>query len=258
MSEYLEFAKRTAQEAGEKVLEFYQKKKVVAYQKSEIDFSLEADLEVEKFIKQKIATAYPTHSILAEETGESDKESDFKWVVDPIDGTANFKQGIAYFCTTIALQHKGEIVIAVVYDPVVKELFHAQKGGGAYLNDKKIQVSNIDNIRQFLVSYSTSNHRDEEAVEAGSMAFHSLLQNCRAVRLRGSSILDLCNLAQGTFDALIKVKAKYWDFAAGCLIVEEAGGTVTNWDNSPWSESTVDIAASNGQLHQKFLRVLLS
>lgn len=243
--------------AGEKLLDYYKQEQAVT-EKSAIDFALEADTTIENFILEAIRKSFPEDSILAEETGEQANSSEYLWIVDPLDGTANFKAQIPYFCSTIALQHNDQLVAAAVYDPINKHLYFAEKNAGAYLNGNRIHVSDTTILRKFLISYSTSNHKNQDVVNKGSTLFHILLTECRAIRLQGSSILDLCGLASGVFDGLVKVGANYWDFAAGCLIVEEAGGQVTGLDGTAWSRKSENILASNGSLHAELLAKLNS
>lgn len=252
MSTRISLLKKLTEEAGRTLLNYYQKELKLT-DKSEKDFALEADFEIEKFILDAINSSFPNDSILSEEAGESTKDSEYLWIVDPLDGTANFQSKIPYFCCTIALQYKDSLVAAGVYDPLNKRLFFAEKGKGSFLNDERIFVSDVSNLQKFLISYSTSNHKSQEIVEKGSKLFHMFLTQCRAIRLQGSSILDLCSLASGTFEGLVKVGASYWDFAAGCLIVEEAGGKVTTLDGKPWSSKSTDIFASNGSCHDLLL-----
>lgn len=257
MSNTADFTKRLVQKAGELSLKYYQQQDAIYY-KSNKDFALEADYMVEDFLVQSIQKEYPKHNILAEETGEQDNGSDYKWVIDPLDGTVNFKQEIPYFCITVSLQYQGEIILAVVYNPISKELYFAEKGKGAYCNNESIKVSKTDNISNFFVSYSTSNHKNDMGRKNGGEIFTKLVTECRAVRLQGASILDLCYLATGKFDALVKVEASYWDFAAGCLILEEAGGKATDWYGQDWGEDTKYLLASNGKVHQNLLKKVVS
>lgn len=241
--------------AGIKLLGYYDKASVVS-KKGETDFALEADLEVEKIIINRIRDTYRDDSILAEEAGSISGNTDYLWVIDPLDGTANFKAKIPYFCTTIGLEKSGVMTAAAVYDPIKDELFFAEKSKGAFCNNKRISVSNSSEPRQFLISYSTSNHKDTQTIDQGSKLFQIFLHECRAIRLQGSSILDLCGLARGTFDGLVKVGANYWDFAPGCLIVEEAGGIATDLSGQNWSKDSVNIFASNKIRHKEILEVI--
>lgn len=246
---------KISKEAGKILLTFYNKLNV-EISKGEKDFTLEADLGAEKSIINHIKTNFPEDSIISEEAGKIEGKSEYKWVIDPLDGTANFKARIPYFCVSIGIEKNDELIMAFVYDPLNKNSYFAEKTKGAYMNGRIIKVSSTQNINKFLISYSTSNHRTQEIIELGSSCFRKLLHNCRAIRLKGSSILDLCNLANGTFDGLIKVGASYWDFAPGCLIVEEAGGKVTDFEGNKWDSRTKDLLASNGIKHNELLKIL--
>ncbi len=246
---------KISKEAGKILLKFYHKFSV-EISKSEKDFTLEADLEVEKIIINHIKTNFPDDSIISEEAGETKGKSEYRWVIDPLDGTANFKARIPYFCVSIGIEKNNKLIMAFVYDPFNRNSYFAEKNKGAYMNGKIIKVSSTQNANKFFISYSTSNHKTREIIELGSSSFRKLLHNCRSIRLRGSSILDLCNLANGTFDGLIKVGASYWDFGPGCLIVEEAGGKVTDFEGNKWDSRTKDLLASNGIKHDELLKIL--
>lgn len=244
-----------AKKAGDIILSYYGRKNSV-YEKSEKDFVLQADLDAEDYIISEISKHFPQDSVLSEEEGDISKNSEYRWVIDPLDGTANFKNNIPYFCVSIGIEYKGEMITSIVFDPISKNLFHAEKQSGAYLNNNRISVSKTNITRDFLFSYSTSNHKKQEIINMGTTCFQNILTHCRAIRLKGSSILDLCNLAQGTFDGLIKVGANYWDFAPGCLIVEEAGGKVTDFENNQWGSKSQNIFATNNQQHKELLKTL--
>jgi myo-inositol-1(or 4)-monophosphatase len=221
-------------------------------EKGEKDFTLDADMEAEEAVLKKLKEKFPNDAILSEEAGEFIGDSEFKWIIDPLDGTANFKAGIPYFCSSVSLQVGEKLYAAFVYDPMNDKIFEAKRGKGATMNDEEIRVSEVSSLQKFLVSYSTSNHKNDEQIETGSKWFNAALKNCRAVRLQGSSLLDLCFLASGTFDGLFKLQPNYWDFAAGCLILEEAGGVATDENGEPWGENTHNLIASNNKLHSEF------
>ncbi len=244
-----------SKKAGKLLLTFYNKNnKEVA--KGMKDFALDADFEAEKLILDVLKKNFPRDEILSEEAGETGGKSGYRWIVDPLDGTANFKARIPYFCVSIGLEKDKELIMAFVYDPISDNIYFAEKNKGAFINGKKLRVSLVDKIDKFLVSYSTSNHKTEVIAEFGASCFKKILHNCRAIRLKGSSILDLCNLANGTFDGLIKVGASYWDFAPGSLIVEEAGGKVTDFEGKPWNSQTKDLLGSNKIKHNELLKIL--
>ena len=244
-----------ARKAGKILMEYFGKENIEKG-KGERDHVLDVDFEAEKLIINTLQERFPDDSILSEEADDIVGSSDYRWVVDPLDGTLNFKSRISYFCVSIALEEKGELVMAFVCDPIKDKFYFAEKGKGAFVNGEKMKVSSTEHLIKFLISYSTSNHKDLEVVKLGAKSFKNLLDNCRAIRLRGSSILDLCNLAEGIFDGLVKVGANYWDFAAGSLIVEEAGGKVTDFTGQHWDSKSENLFASNGLHHSKLLEVL--
>ena len=246
---------KAAKEAGKILLKFLDKAKIEE-SKGCGDFVLDADLKSEEFIINLLREKFPGDSILSEERGEIRGESGYRWVIDPLDGTINFKAGIRYFCVSIGLEKDGELVMAFVYEPANGNFYFAEKNGGAYLNGKRIRVSPTRELGNFIVAYSTTTHESPEFIEFGARSFGKLLHNCRAVRLRGSSILDFCNLANGKIDGLLKVGASYWDFAPGCLIAEEAGGRVTDAEGKEWNSRTRNLVASNKIKHEEFLRIL--
>jgi len=250
----IDLAKMLAVELGNYLMSVYQMDhEEIA--KTGVDFMLDVDLEAERRALEAIKKYFEDDQILSEERGDVAGGSGYRWVVDPLDGTVNFKYKIPYYCSSVSVEHKGELLGAVVYSPESKELFVAERGKGALLNDEPIRVSKNSDLKTAFVSYSTSNHKDKNAVELGSRVFRSVLLNCRAIRLKGSSLLDMCSLAAGNFDGLVKVYGNYWDWAAGKLIVEEAGGKVTNFEgNKP--EGVSHILASNERLHKELLEVV--
>lgn len=243
--------------AGKILLDYFKKENVVK-NKGETDFVLDADFEAEKIILKTLQKEFPNDSILSEESDEVKGDSEYRWIVDPLDGTINFKARIPYFCVSIGLEKENKLIMAFVYNPITDEFYFAEKNRGAFLNGDRIKTSSTEQLTNFLISYSTSNHKTPEVRELGVNSFRKMLNNCRAIRLRGSSILDLCNLANGVFDGLIKVGASYWDFAPGCLIVEEAGGKVTDFQGNDWGLETQNLIASNKIQHHQLLKILNS
>lgn len=242
-------------EAGKVVMEYFGKLNKEK-KKSEKDFVLDADYEAEKLIINKITKEFPEDGILSEEADEIKGSSGYRWVVDPLDGTANFKAKIPYFCVSIGVEKDDKLTMGFIYNPNTKDFYFAQKNKGAFLNDKRIKVSSTEHLIKFFVSYSTSNHKNPEVIKLGAKSFEKILDNCRAIRLRGSSILDLCNLANGVFDGLIKVGASYWDYASGCLLVDEAGGEVTDFNGKKWGAETENLLATNNIKHEELLKLL--
>ncbi len=251
----LNFAKETAVQAGNILLEKFGKKIDIS-KKGEIDLVTEADLASEKFIIERIKTRYPLHAILAEESGDAVLigDGDWKWIIDPLDGTTNYAHGYPCFCVTIAVEYDGEIVIAVTYDPTRDELFAAERGGGASLNNKTISVSETDKLGDALLvtgfPYDISK-RDNFAEH-----FTDMLLKSRAVRRDGSAAIDLAYVACGRFDGFWEDGLNPWDMAAGVLLVEEAGGRVSYYDGSKFSIYRPPLCASNGSIHEDMLEIL--
>ncbi len=251
----LNFAIETAREAGNILLEKYGKKIDVS-KKGDINLVTEADLASEKHIIERIKIQHPTHSILAEESGEAVTigDSKWKWIIDPLDGTTNFAHSYPCFCVTLAIEYQGEIVIGVTHDPTRNETFSAERGNGASLNNKNIEVSETPILADALLvtgfPYDLSNQ------ERLAKHFTDMLLNSRAVRRDGSAAIDLAYVACGRFDGFWEEGLNPWDIAAGVLFVEEAGGKVSYYDGSKLSIYEPPICASNGKVHDEMLRIL--
>lgn len=213
------------------------------------------DKEAEKKIIARIKERYPGHGIMGEESGDSGGASDYKWIIDPLDGTTNFTHGVKTFCVSIGVEHKGELLAGVIYDPNLGEMFHAEKGKGAFLNNVPIRISKTDTlINALLVTgfpYRLKEHGDEIVRH-----FVNFLQESQGIRRIGSAALDLAYVACGRFDGYWEVFLNPWDMAAGKLIVQEAGGMVTDFAGKPSSIHKPDVLATNGILHQAMLEVL--
>lgn len=215
----------------------------------------EADYASEKVIIETIKAAYPNHFILSEEIGEVIMDSEYKWIIDPIDGTVNFANGIPICCISIGLEHNGKIILGAVYNPLMNEFFFAEKGWGASLNDKKLSVSNTTEVAtSCLVTGFPYTYLDME--NGPLQVFERLIRKGIPVRRLGSAALDLCWVAAGRFDAFYEHSLNAWDSAAGFLIVEEAGGMVTDFDGNYYSPYQPRIVASNGKIHQQMLDVI--
>jgi myo-inositol-1(or 4)-monophosphatase len=213
------------------------------------------DRESERRIIGMIRERYPDHGILAEESGGSGAEAETVWVIDPLDGTTNFLHGLPIFCVTIGIHRRGEPVAGVVYDPNLDELFTAERGAGAFLNGAPLRVSRSSTlISSLLVTgfpYDIARNPDF-AVER----FNAFLMEARGVRRLGSAALDLCYVAAGRLDGFWEVNLHPWDMAAGVLLVEEAGGRVTDFGGAPTTIHHRQVLASNGRIHDAMVRVL--
>lgn len=216
----------------------------------------EADHAAEKAIIDAIRQEYPDHFILSEETGELKTDSEFKWIIDPIDGTVNFSNGIPLCCVSIALEKNGEMLLGCVYNPLMDEFYFAQKGMGAFLNDKKITVSHKSEvIKSCLVTGFPYTYLD--APNGPLQVFEKLVRRGVPVRRLGSAAIDLCWVAAGRFDGFYEHNLQAWDSAAGFLMVEEAGGKVTDFKGNPYSPYQPHLLATNGNIHDE-LRALIN
>lgn len=254
----LNFAIETAREAGQILLEKFGRK-IEITKKGDINLVTEADLASEKLIIERIRSYYPKHSVLAEESGESstavvEGETRWKWIIDPLDGTTNFAHGYPCFCVTLAIEHDGEIVIGVTFDPTRDELFAAEKGCGATLNNRRIRVSQTEELSEALLvtgfPYDFKNRED--------FARHltDFLLKSRGLRRDGSAAIDMAYVACGRFDGFWEEGLNPWDVAAGVLLIEEAGGTVSFYDGSKYDIYSPPICGSNGLIHAEMLAVL--
>ena len=226
--------------------------------KGPIDLVTEADLEGERTFRAIVHEDFPDHAVLGEESGaaESTGRSRFRWIVDPLDGTTNFAHGLGLFCVSIALEIDGRIELAVVFEPVTEELFTAERGLGTRLNGQPVRVSERAQLVDALLCTGFPYSIREERRAAQVAVFAALLGRAQAVRRLGSAALDLCYVAAGRFDAFWEEQLHAWDVAAGSLIVQEAGGTVTDYDSGPLDLNRGQIVASNGRLHRVLLDVI--
>jgi myo-inositol-1(or 4)-monophosphatase len=212
-----------------------------------------ADKQAEKIIIDLIKKNFPDHHILSEETGDNLKKSDYFWIIDPLDGTTNFSFHFPAFAVSIGLAYKGEIILGVVYLPLFKEMFVAQRGKGAYLNNKKIKVSKVGPKRAF----HTFCHGGKKADVQRAVDFYAYLKpRDFDIRQLGAASLELAYVACGRTDSIFIPGAKPWDVAAGTLLVSEAGGKVTDTDKTDWDLKSRDMLATNRLVHEDVLKIL--
>ncbi len=250
----LNFAIRVAQEAGRLLRSRLGTDIDISY-KSSIDLVTDVDLASERLIRETISTYYPRHEILAEEGGLAETASEYRWIVDPLDGTTNYAHGYPNFCVSIALEFQGETIIGVVYDPMREELFTAERGAGATLNNRPIRVSKTDDLMQSLLS--TGFPYDIKTSKLTNLDhWANFAMNAQALRRDGAAALDLCYTACGRFDGFWELKLAPWDMAAGALIVFEAGGRVTDFTGQPFSNYKPEVIASNGLIHDRMIDVI--
>jgi myo-inositol-1(or 4)-monophosphatase len=235
-----------AREAGALLMDYFHRRVAVEY-KGEADLVTEADRKSEALIRDRILSFWPSHDILGEEQGLVDTGSAYRWYVDPLDGTTNFAHGFPVFSVSMALEHKGKRIAGVIYDPTRDELFAAEQGSGACLNGNKIHVSSIDNLSECLVATGFPSHKRHK--NPNIFFYHQITLRTHGVRRPGSAALDLCSVACGRFDGFWEFNLNPWDTAAGVLIVEEAGGTVSDFRGGPFQLASRETLASNGFVH---------
>ncbi len=242
--------------AGAKILQKYFNGSFTISSKSNInDLVTQADNESEQAIFEVIRQQFPQHCLLSEESGEFKMDSNIKWIIDPIDGTVNFANGIPICCVSIGVEQDGEMILGAVYNPFMNEFFFSERGNGSTLNEKSIKVSSKnDLLRSCLVTgfpYSYLN------IPNGPLeVFDKLIRNNIPVRRLGSAAIDLCWVAAGRFDGFYEHKLNAWDSAAGFLIVEEAGGKVTDFNGDYYSPYQPNLMATNGKIHDDLLLAL--
>ncbi|MBI3926029.1 MAG: inositol monophosphatase [Armatimonadetes bacterium] len=250
LATYLDTARRAALEAGALIREHLHRK-VLSRAKGHLDVVTEIDTRSEEIIRHRLLGDFPEHAFLGEEGGAIDKAGAPLWIVDPLDGTKNFIHGYPFVGVSIALEIEGQVRLAVVLDPMRDELFHAVRGGGAYLNGEQLQVSDTPNLEQsLLVTGFYGNTR--EFVEL----FHAVQERVQGVRRDGAATLDLCYVACGRFDAYWDLKLQPWDLAAGSLIIEEAGGMCTDLAGRPLDIRKPGVLCSNVRIHRQLLDLI--
>jgi myo-inositol-1(or 4)-monophosphatase len=253
----LNFAIQTARDAGRLLAERFGRNLRIS-NKSELDLVTESDLASERLIIDRIKTHYPRHAILAEESGASapagGASSEWRWIIDPLDGTTNYAHGYPCFCVSMGLEHQGRLQLGVVYDPMRDEVFSAERGEGAALNDKRIHVSSTPNLASALLC--TGFPYDVRERSEFARHFSNFIMNAQGVRRDGAAALDLAYVAAGRFDGFWEEGLKPWDVAAGALMIEEAGGRVSNYANGPLDIFNPPILASNGLIHEQMMQVL--
>ncbi len=245
-----------ATEAGAKIIqEYFDKSFIVSNKEGINNLVTEVDLKSEKAIIDIIKNEFPDHFILSEEAGAISTESEYKWIIDPIDGTVNYSNGIPICCVSIGLEYKGKIEMGAVYNPFMNEFYFAQRGFGASLNDKKISVSNKSDIsKSCLVTGFPYTYLDEP--NGPLQIFEKFIRKGIPVRRLGSAAIDLCWVAAGRFDGFYEHQLSAWDSAAGFIIVEEAGGKVTNLKGETYNPYQPGLIATNGLIHDELVRIV--
>lgn len=252
---YYEKIYKTIIKAGDITLKYYRKLQGFDY-KGDVDLVTIADKESEDFITGSIYNSFPQHSIIAEEEGEvGNRNSEFTWYIDPLDGTTNFAHGHPIYAISIALSYKNEIKMGVVYLPVLNWIYRAVKDQGACLNGESIYVSKINTIDNSLIAtgypYNRRTSSDDNIEETKVM-----IKNAQGLRRCGAASVDLCLVADGTYDGYWEKRMKPWDIAAGIIIVQEAGGMVTDEKGGKIELDGRTVVASNGKIHQQLIELL--
>jgi len=243
---FLQTAVEIAKGAGAILREELEHTPDIAY-KGDFDLVTQADRRSEAWIVGRLQEFFPEHAIAAEEGTAKDKESEHRWHVDPLDGTTNFAHGYPCFCVSMALARKNELVLGVIYNPVYEELFTAQRGEGAYFNGKRIHCSRIETLKTSLLCTGFPNHKRH--AHPNIYYYWDFTLRSHGVRRDGSAALDLAYVAAGRFDGFWEFGLKPWDTAAGVLLVEEAGGTISDLEGQPYTLGGKTILASNGLIH---------
>jgi myo-inositol-1(or 4)-monophosphatase len=253
MHPVLTIARRAALGASRVLLRHFDHlERLTVTAKNRNDFVSEADTQAEREIIQILRKTYPNHGILAEETGEQPGQDDYQWVIDPLDGTTNFLHGIPHFAISIAFRHKNRLEAGLVYDPIRQEMFTASRGEGAQINDRRIRVSGIIQLENALLGTGFP-FRHPQHQAAYLRFFGSLFGKCVEIRRAGAASLDLAYVASGRLDGFWEIGLKAWDIAAGVLIVQEAGGLISDFDGGNDFMKSGNIVAGN----PKVLKALL-
>ena len=265
---FAEVGGKIAREAGALLRDYYSKGVATEY-KGDVDLVTEADRASEKLIVERLRGAFPEHGVFGEEGTRSHLDSEYRWYIDPLDGTTNFAHGFPVFCVSLGLEHRseaggidfrsgaqplgeeGEIVAAVIYDPLRDELFTAARGEGAHLNGERIHVSRTQVLAETLVATGFPSHKRHD--NPNIHFYHQFTLRSHGVRRAGSAALDLAYTACGRVDAYWEFNLNAWDTAAGALLVTEAGGTMTRFDGSPFRLDSKEILATNGLLRDEML-----
>jgi myo-inositol-1(or 4)-monophosphatase len=250
---YLEAAIEIAQEAGKILIEELSHPLDIRYKGDEVDLVTQADKRSEQLIVARLNKYFPDHSVAAEEGTGKEGDSDFRWHVDPLDGTTNFAHGYPCFCVSIALAQRDTLLAAVVFNPFYNELFTAARGEGATFNGKKISVSKVATLSTSLLctGFPVRNRKASPNLQY----YGDFTQRSHGVRRDGSAALDLAGVAAGRFDAFWEFGLQKWDTAAGALLVEEAGGMVTDFAGNPYQLGGPIILATNGLIHEEMRAV---
>jgi myo-inositol-1(or 4)-monophosphatase len=254
--EYLDFAIEVAREAGD-VLKHYMKREKHIELKGRANLVTIADKESEALIIRRILERYPAHAVLAEESGVSGAQQGQagRWIIDPLDGTTNFAHQYPFFSVSVGFEYAGQVLCGAVYDPCRDEMFSAARGAGCFMNGERLLVSDVDQLGSALILTGFP-YGVRQKMKTAMTQFEAFLFETQAVRRGGSAALDLCYIALGRCDGFWEMDLHPWDTAAGQVIVEEAGGRVSDFEGKPFSIYGKQIIASNGKIHREMVDVL--
>ena len=249
--------KQIALEAGKIVKEGYSSHKEVTH-KGVVDLVTEFDLKTEAFILDQLKKAFPDHTLVGEESHHGSYHYDKAIYIDPIDGTTNFVHGIPFLAISLGVWEQGKPTLAVVYNPILEELFWAVRGEGAFCNGQRLEVSTQSKLQNALIATGFPYAKVNAGIEYQWVikCMTNLLPYIQDIRRLGAAAIDLCYLAQGKVEAFYEIDLKPWDVAAGILIVQEAGGHISNVENKPFDFDDKSIIASNGKVHQQLMKYL--
>jgi myo-inositol-1(or 4)-monophosphatase len=248
---YLETAKEIAREAGALLANFFERR-IPFELKGDFDLVTEADRSSEKLVVERLRSHFPSHGIVAEEGGGHKSPSEYRWYVDPLDGTTNFAHGFPMFNVTLGLERAGEIIAGVVYDPIHDEMFAAERGSGAWLNGRRIHVSRVQRLADSLASTGFPSRKRHHNVNIHF--YHQMAMASHGVRRTGSAAIDLAYVSSGRLDAFWEFGLNPWDMAAGVLLVSEAGGRVSDMNGALHAmPASKHVLADNAAIHEEIL-----
>jgi len=254
MDKIIQAAREAALKAGRMLRENIGKSIEISY-KGTVDLVTNFDTQAQRVIFDHLSSCFPDHDYLAEEGLSQNKGAEFRWIIDPLDGTTNYAHQFPVFTVSIALEREGEVVLGLIYDPMREEMFSAVKGRGTFLNGEGIRVSAVDDLNKSLLA--TGFPYDIRASKVNNIThFNNFLTRVQGIRRCGSAAMDLCYVASGRFDGFWELKLSPWDMAAGALIVQEAGGLISDFQNGEFTIYGAEILASNGLIHQQIVEVL--
>lgn len=250
-SELLSRMTSIAREAGQLLMTFFERRIGYEY-KGDVDLVTEADRASEKLIVERIHSFFPTHDVVGEEGTRTKAGGEYRWYVDPLDGTTNFAHGYPVFCVSLGVEHHGKLHAGVIFDPTRDELFSAEEGKGSHLNGRAISVSKTKTLSESILATGFPSHKRHK--NPNIHFYHQLTLRSHGLRRAGSASLDLAYVAAGRYDGFWEFNLNPWDTAAGVLLVQQAGGVVTRFDGSPWRIESDETLASNSLLHAELMK----